>query len=189
MHIVTILASPHADGNTATVLGWVEESLHKHKHQTTRILLSEKTIAACRGCYACAESPDEPGCVIDDDATGVFEQMIAADALLFATPLYMWSYPGSLKTLVDRCLCLAKGYASPDHRSFVEGKPGALLVTCASGIENNADAIQLSFPRFADYLKLVNKGVFVFPHCTTPDKLPNTHGSKAHDISFCLAKC
>ena len=189
MHIVSLLASPHHDGNTATVLGWVEDSLRNHGHRTTRIHLADKTIAPCRGCYACAESPDEPGCIIQDDAAPVFEQMVAADAILFATPLYMWSVAASLKLLIDRSLCLARGYATPDHRSFVEGKPGCLLVTCASGIENNADAVQLSFPRFTDYLKLVNKGVFVFPHCTTPDRLPNTHGKKAHEISYCLAQC
>jgi len=189
MQIVTLLASPHADGNTATVAGWVEQSLRKHGHDTTQILLAEKQIAPCRGCHACAEHADEPGCIIQDDASSVFDQMIAADAILFATPLYMWGYAGSLKMLVDRSLCLARGYTTADHRSFVEGKPAALLVTCAGPIEGNADAIQEVFPRVADYLKLVNKGVFVFPHCTTPDKLPNTHGNLVHDLSYCLAKC
>jgi len=189
MKIVSLLASSHTEGNTATVLSWVEESLRKHGHKTERIPLSEKQIAPCRGCYVCAESADEPGCVIEDDAAEIFESMIAADAILFATPLYMWGYPGPLKTLYDRSLCLVRGYSSADHRSFVEGKLGALLVTCAGPIEDNADAIQMTHERIADYLKLVNKGVFVFPHCTTPDKLPNTHGNKVHDLSYCLAKC
>jgi len=189
MHVLSLLASPHSEGNTATLLGWVEESLRRHGHKAERSALAEKNIAPCRGCYVCAESADEPGCVIQDDAAVLFDKMIAVDAVLFATPLYMWSYPGPLKTFFDRSLCLARGHATSEHHSLVEGKLGALLVTCAGSIENNADAIQISFPRIAEYLKLVNKGVFVFPHCTTPDKLPNTHGNRVHDLSYCLAKC
>ena len=81
-----------------------------------------------------------------DDAQDVFHRMIVADGILFATPLYMWSYASHLKALLDRSLCLSRGYESPEHRSFVEGKRTALLVTCGGPIDGNADAIQTTFP-------------------------------------------
>jgi multimeric flavodoxin WrbA len=189
MKVTTLLASPHPVGNTSTILGWVEESLRRHGNKVTRVSLADKAITPCKACYACSESETTPGCVLQDDAHAVFDAMIAADAILFATPLYMWSYAAPLKLLLDRCLCLARGYATSEHRSFVEGRATALLVTCGGAVDNNADAIQTAFPRFADYLRLENKGVFVFPHCTSPDRFPNTYGKKAVDLSFCLTQC
>ena len=186
MKIVTLLASPRIDGNTARILGWVEEALHKRGNRTERIHLGGLDIKPCRSCFACAESPDKPGCVLMDNAQEVFGRMMEADGILFASPLYMWSYASSLKALFDRSLCLSRNYATPQHRSFVEGKPAALLVTCGGPIEGNADAIQMIFPRFADYVKLDGRGVFVFPHCTEPANLPNTHGQKVHDLADAL---
>ena len=186
MDVLTLLASPRADGNTDVILGWVEGALREEGHTIARVDVTKLQIGGCRSCYVCAESDAEPGCVMMDDAQGVFEKMLAADAILFATPLYMWSYAGQLKPLLDRTLCLARKYGTPEHRSFVEGKATALLVACGGGIEKNADAIQLIFPRLADYLKLDDRGVWIFPNCTEPKRLPNTHGNQARELAGAL---
>ncbi|MBU0595797.1 hypothetical protein KJ567_03835 [Candidatus Bipolaricaulota bacterium] len=34
-----------------------------------------------------------------------------------------------------------------------------------------------------DFLKLDNRGVYVFPHCAEPKHLPNTHGTRAREIA------
>jgi multimeric flavodoxin WrbA len=177
MNVLTLLASPRSDGNTSTILGWVEGALRENGHRADRLDLAKLQIAPCKSCFACAESTDAPGCVVMDDAQGVFEKMLAADAVLFATPLYMWSYAGHLKPLLDRTLCMVRGYATSEHRSFVDGKPTALLVACGGPVEQNADAIQLVFPRLADFLKLENRGVWVFPNCT---------GNKARELAEAL---
>jgi multimeric flavodoxin WrbA len=186
MDVLTLLASPRGDGNTQAILSRVESALREEGRKIDRIDLTKLRIGGCRSCVACAESADEPGCVQMDDAQGVFAKMLAADAILFATPLYMWSYAGQLKPLLDRTLCLARKYGTAEHRSFVEGKPTALLVACGGGIENNADAIQIAFPRLADYLKLDDRGVWIFPNCTDAKRLPNTHGNQARELAGAL---
>ena len=186
MDVLTLMASPRSDGNTNAILGWVEGALSESGHAFRRVNLTTLDIAPCRSCYVCAESADAPGCVIMDDAQEVFEKMLTADAVLVATPLYMWSYAGQLKPLLDRMLCLAREYGTPRHRSFVDGKRTALVVACGGGVENNADAIQLVFPRLAGYLKLDDRGVWVFPNCTEPRRLPNTHGRRARELAEAL---
>lgn len=186
MKVLTLFASPRNDGNTNTILGWVEGALREQKHQIVRVDLSTLQIGACKSCYACTESSDAPGCVMMDDAQGIFEKMLDADAILFASPLYMWSYAGQLKPLLDRTLCMVRGYASSEHRSFLEGKQTALLVACGGPVEQNADAIQQIFPRIADFLKLDDRGVWIFPNCTEPKTLPNTHGNQARDLATAL---
>jgi multimeric flavodoxin WrbA len=188
MNIVTLLASPRADGNTARILNWVEVDLHELGHDTERIDLTELTIGGCTSCYACVDSADAPGCAVSDDAQAIFRKLIAADGIIYATPLYMWGVTAQLKALLDRSLCLVRDYGSPDHRSFVEGRRAALVLTCGGPEEGNAEAVTTMFPRFAEFLKLDNRGAFVFPHCGEPRRLPNTHGAKARALAGLLAE-
>ncbi len=186
MHIVTLLGGPRTDGNTDRLLDWTERALKDWRHEVTRVNLAELSIHGCKSCFACTESPDEPGCVLSDDALAVFSRMIQADAILFATPLYMWGYAAQLKALLDRSICLVSGFGGPEHQSLIAGKPSALLVSCAGPREGNADLIEASFPRFANYTRLDCRGVFVFPHCTDVNMLPNTHGNEARELARSL---
>ncbi|MFC2095272.1 flavodoxin family protein [Candidatus Bipolaricaulota bacterium] len=183
MTILTILGGAKRNGNTATILGWMEEALQSAGHEIARINLDGLNIHGCRGCYACMESHDSPGCVIDDDAHQVFDAMMVSDAIILSTPLYMWSYAGQLKCLLDRGLCLATGYGESDHSSLIEGKPGALLVSAGGGIANNADAIQLSYPRWADYVKLAKGDVWIFENCTRPEQLGDDKRQRARELA------
>lgn len=188
MRILTLSASPRSEGNTNALLGWVEGALREGRHQIVRVDLPDLQIGGCTSCYACATSESAPGCVLRDDAQRIFDLMLQADAILFATPLYMWSYSGQLKPLIDRLLCMVRDPLTPDHRSFLDGKRAALLVSCGGGVEGNTNAIEWAFPRLAEYLKLDDRGVWVFPHCTEPHTLPNTHGSQARDMAGSLTE-
>jgi multimeric flavodoxin WrbA len=64
-----------------------------------------------------------------DDAQDVFAQLVAADAILFATPFSMCSDGGQLKPVLDRTLRLLREDLTPKHRSSAEGKPTAVLVS------------------------------------------------------------
>lgn len=188
MNIVTILGGPRTDGNSDRLLDWTERALRDWRHEVTRINLAELSINGCKSCFACAESVDEPGCVLSDDAPGVFSKMIEADAIVYATPLFVWGYPAQLKALMDRSICLVKGFGSPEHKSFVGGKPATLLVSCAGPDEQNADLIRTSFTRIANYAKLDDRGVYVFPYCTDVNMLPNTHGTLAREMARALTE-
>ena len=188
MNIVTILGGPRTDGNTDRLLDWTERALKDWHHDVTRINLAELKVNGCKSCFACTESADEPGCVLPDDAPEVFAKMIEADAILYATPLYMWGYASQLKALLDRSICLIRGFGGPEHHSLIGGKPAALLVSCAGPEEGNADLIQSSFPRFANYTRLDDRGVYVFPLCTDVNMLPNTHGNESRELARALTE-
>jgi len=170
MKIITILGSPKKKGNTATVLSMFERKVEKN-HEIERINISQYKVGGCLGCYKCQEIKDEPGCVQKDDAVTIFEKMIQADAIVYASPLYCWGFTSQIKPLIDRHFCLVSGYGTPDHVSLLSGKPTALLVTCAGPVEGNCDAIQNVFNGFSDYGKTVTKGNFILPFCTTPEAI------------------
>jgi multimeric flavodoxin WrbA len=110
--------------------------------------------------------------------------MIQADAIVYASPLYCWSFTSQIKPLIDRHFCLVSGEGTTNHDSLISGKSAALLVTCAGPVEGNCDAIQSIFKGFSDYLKLMAKGNFILPFCTTPDLI----GDNGIELAKNLAK-
>jgi multimeric flavodoxin WrbA len=183
MKVLMILGSPRKKGNTAAVLGMFEKIIGKD-HEVERINITDVDVKGCRGCYACQKTPDEPGCVQKDDAASIFERIMDADAVVYGTPLYCWSFTAQLKALLDRHLCLVTGYLTPDHKSLVDGKKVALLVTCMGPIEQNADLIPGIFDRMMAFLKGDVAGKYILPGCTTPDEL----GDQAAEIANKIAE-
>ena len=97
MQITTLLGSARKIGNTATVLGWIEEVLDSMGHEVERIYLDKKSIQGCLGCAKCRETPHEIACVQKDDAIDIMEKMISSDSTLFASPVYFMSHAGALR--------------------------------------------------------------------------------------------
>ncbi|UCF78443.1 MAG: flavodoxin family protein [Candidatus Eiseniibacteriota bacterium] len=182
MRIATLLGSPRKKGNTATVLGLFEQ-LVAQDHEVDRMDIAFQNVKGCLGCYECQAVTDEPGCVQDDDAVSLFGRLIRSDAVVYATPLYCWCFPAQMKALIDRSLCLATGYGSKKHKSLMEGKKLALLVTCDGPVEDNADFIQGVFDRVCGFLKGVVVGKYIVPSCTTPGAVIDTGTAVARQMA------
>jgi len=183
MNIVTIFGGPRLQGNTATVLGWVENALRHGGHSVERFNTNELEIKGCQSCFACAESTDEPGCVAQDGAQAIFQAMVGADAVVYASPLYMWSLSGQLKPFLDRTFCLVKDYGGPDYKSFVDGKQATLLMTCMGPIEGNAEWARDQFVQYAKYERYDLIEPWIIPGCSTPDKLTDEVKRQAAELA------
>lgn len=182
MHIVSILGSPRPRGNTATVLSYAETTL-RASQRLERINLGDYRVNGCLGCAACKAVAAEPGCVQQDDAPALLQRLLAADAVIYATPLYCWGFSAQLKAFIDRHFALVSDVGGPDWKALVRGKPMALLVTCAGPEADNADLIQVAFERMGRYLKTRIVGSYVVPFCTSPDRL----GAEARAVAERLA--
>jgi multimeric flavodoxin WrbA len=187
MKITTLLGSARKKGNTATVLNWVEEELTTLGHSVERIYLNNKTIGGCLGCGKCKEHADEIACVQKDDASDIFERMIASDAVLFTSPVYFWGFTSQLKRLIDRGYALVTNYHQSGHTSLMENKRIGLLVTGADAYENNAEGLFTAFDRIADFLKAPKGGELYVGGCSVPAKLPETVMNQAVEMARSLA--
>lgn len=183
MKVTTILGSPRKKGNTAKVLGFLEELLVQG-HEVDRIDIVDFQVKGCMGCGACKKIIDQPGCVQKDEAGALFERMLGSDVLIYASPLYCWGFSSQLKAFIDRHFCLVTGYGGSDYKSLIAGKRTALLVTCDGPIENNADLIQVAFDRFGDYARCDVVGKYIVPFCAMPDAM----GDKAMVMAKQMAK-
>ena len=186
MRITTLLGSAKKNGNTATVLGWVEEDLKSQGHDVDRIYLNNKSIGGCLGCGKCRENPDEIACVQKDDAIDIMEQMISSDVVLFASPIYFWGFSAQIKALIDRGYSLVTNYHKPGHTSLMEGKHIALLVTGADAYEDNAEGMFTAFDRIVDFLLARKSGELYVGKCSVPSELSEEVKDKALELARSL---
>ena len=101
MNVISIFGGPRKKGNTATILGWVEEELKSLGHQIERINLSSKQVNGCVGCLKCKDKLNEPGCVQKDDGTFIIDRMVASDVVIYASPFYYWGFSAQMKVFIE----------------------------------------------------------------------------------------
>lgn len=184
MKVATLMGSPRRKGNTAKVLDLFEKLLTNNGHEVDRINIVDYKINGCVGCQTCQDEMHALGCKQDDDAMGIFNRLIAADAVVYASPLYTYSFPAQMKALVDRQNCLVKAYGTPECVALLKGKRTALLVTCGGSVEENADLIQEAFVRESQFQQMKVVGTYVVPNCTTPDALGNRAAKTAKQMAI-----
>jgi multimeric flavodoxin WrbA len=119
MKIVAICGSPHK-GSCYSVLKTIAED---HPEVETKLLmLGELDFGQCRGCYACV-SRGEDKCPLKDDRDLVVNEMLDADGVIFASPVYVNHISGLMKCFIDRI-----GYEA--HRPRFLGKQAMVMAVC-----------------------------------------------------------
>jgi multimeric flavodoxin WrbA len=68
-------------------------------HQVEKVVLAEKKINYCTGCYACKASGK---CAQKDDMAEILDKMTSADVIVLATPVYFYTMCAQMKTVLDR---------------------------------------------------------------------------------------
>lgn len=123
MEILILTSSHRKNGNSNILAQEVNKGASKKGHSTTTVDLSRLTINGCRDCGSC-EAPKYNGCIIKDDMVSIYPQLIAADTIILASPIYWCNINGQLKQCIDRW----KGIA-PDrqHNPFQGKKIGAVF--------------------------------------------------------------
>lgn len=93
--------------------------------ETEMITLRNKKIRHCLHCNWCYRNEEEDRfCKQDDDMSEIYPKLVAADALLLASPVYIGRLSGQLATLLDRFFVFARGNY---YRQKLEGKVGGAL--------------------------------------------------------------
>ena len=183
MKVVTLLGSAKKKGNTATALGWVQDELKSMGNEVESIYLNAKTINGCLGCAKCKEKPDEIGCIQNDDAAEVLEKIIDADLTIFTSPLYFWGVTSQLKSIIDRSWSLVTNYHQPDHKSLIQGKRLAMLVTGGGEYDNNAEPTFFAFGKLIKFYKGINIGELFLGSCKTPETMDAKKREKAIEFA------
>jgi multimeric flavodoxin WrbA len=105
MNVLAVCGSPRK-GNTEWMLRKVLESARAQGAEAELVLLRDKDIRMCKGCMTCevGTSGKAGACVIKDEMEPILPRMLAADALVFGTPVYFYMLSGLLKNFMDRTI-------------------------------------------------------------------------------------
>ena len=137
MKIVGILGSPRKGGNTETLLDLALEEAQGKGTLTEKIALRDKAIAPCDGCLRCFKAGK---CTTQDDAQEVYQAMLEADGIIWATPVYFWSMTSQTKTMMDRSYAL-----TVPELQLINKVGGIILVAGGRGCMNTANLFHQYF--------------------------------------------
>ncbi len=98
---LVLLCSPRENGTTDELALYFIEGYKRESASIDVAALRDHDIRTCVNCGYCSSHPLK--CVFDiDDATTLLERFLAARLVVFASPVYFYGPPATLKALIDR---------------------------------------------------------------------------------------
>jgi multimeric flavodoxin WrbA len=119
--VLGIVGSPRRGGNTEILVDEVLEGAKKAGARVEKVILSELSIAPCRGCDACA---DIRRCVQQDDFRGVLERMKKSQVWVLGTPVYWWGPSAQFKAFLDRWYSFGQSGEFEGRRAIIVAPMG-----------------------------------------------------------------
>lgn len=122
MKVLMLNGSPKTNGCTYTALTEIEKRLESHGVETELFQIGTQPVAGCIACGACKGSAS---CIFDDKVNEFVAKMREADGMIIGSPVYYASASGQVTAFLDRAFYVGG--------SYMDGKPGAALVSCRRG--------------------------------------------------------
>lgn len=139
MKIVIINGSARK-GNTWTAIQ--EFTGEASKNHAVEVISADKLhIAPCKGCESCKNNGD---CIDKDDTNPTVDKIIAADMIIFATPVYWWGMSAQMKLIIDKCY--SKGHLIKNK------KIGVIVIGADVVTSTQYELIHKQFECMAGYL-------------------------------------
>jgi len=131
MKLLSLVGSPRKGRSTDTLADRVGQSFAEAGGEVEKLHVPDLEINPCQGCYACMEGEGlDSVCVQQDDMAELYTKLLDADALLWGTPVYMWSPTAQMKLFLDRLFPFGD-YQTTRWRCALAGKPVGLVIVYA----------------------------------------------------------
>ena len=157
MNVLILMGSPRLSGNTAELCRPFMEELSVNGADVRYVTLADKDIRPCMGCYACQEVSGEYGCVQKDDMP--VEDILWADLIVLATPIYAWYCAAPMKNVLDRHYGFNKYYGSAEG-SLWAGKKVAIVATHGYDGAYATDPFEMGVQRLCKHSNLEYLGLY-----------------------------
>jgi len=152
MKILVLTGSPRKGGNSATLADNFIKGATEAGHSVTRFDAAFKKVHPCIACNKCGM--DGP-CIFKDDFETVRENIVDADVVVFATPMYYFGFSAQLKTVIDRFYAINGQIHRP--------KKAVLLMTYANSAASEAEPIKKHYEVLLNYLGWQDAGQVIAP--------------------------
>lgn len=98
-NVLILSGSPRKGGNSDILCDEFAKGAVASGNLVEKIRIAEKSVAPCRGCYACKSGGI---CAIKDDMAEILQKLILADVIVLSSPVYFYSIDAQLKAVIDR---------------------------------------------------------------------------------------
>jgi multimeric flavodoxin WrbA len=111
-NLMVVVGSPRKKGNSATLAAEVVKGAREAGAKVETVFLHQLDIRPCTACDSCRRKLRND-CVIQDDMRRLYPKLMAADAIVIASPIYWFTVSAQTKLFMDRWYALggSDGYA------------------------------------------------------------------------------
>lgn len=158
MKIIVLESSPNKHGSSNQLADCFIQGAREAGHEIQVIDAAHANIQPCGGCVHCGyEGP----CIQKDDMEQIRGQILAADMMVFVTPLYYYGMSAQLKILLDR-FCAFNSSIQRKHMK------SALLAAAWNSDDWTFEALSVHYHTLVRYLNLEDMGTVLGAGCGTP---------------------
>ena len=150
--IIAIYGSPRRRGNTALLLQKAVQGARASGDMVDEVILRDLKMSPCLEIYGCKETGR---CVIQDDFQILYDQVLASNGIMLASPIFFYTVSAHTKIFMDRCQSLWVKKYWLDKRTYgeEESKRKALFISVgATKGKKLFDGVLLSIRYFLDAL-------------------------------------
>ena len=178
MNILILCGSPHKNGTTNALADAFLSGIDRTKHTVEKVQISEKNIAPCLGCEYCRRN--DGVCVRKDDMEALIPSILAADVIVFVSPIYYFGFNAQLKAVIDRFYAVNATLKTHTHKK-------AVLLTAGGGKEEwIPDGIFANYRTMLRYLNWTSAGEVCALSCHAKEQLETSHLDAARDLGASL---
>ena len=169
-NILVLTGSPRKGGNTDKLADAFIAGARQAGHTTVKFSAADKDIKGCIDCQTCFSRGS--ACSVPDDFAELAPLLEQADMVVFATPLYWFTFPAQMKAAID------KFYAFFVGKRPLKVKECVLLVTGGGTEPDTYEGIVKSYKLIADFLNWQDSGIVIVPGLHDKDDILKTDGLK-----------
>lgn len=149
MKILVLNGSPRVAGNTAKHVEAFKAGAEAAGNEVVVLKVGNMKVNGCLGCEYC-HGKGEGKCIQNDDMALVYPEIATADLVVFASPVYYWSFTGQLQSVITRF--------------YAPGKPVAkkYAMIISSGSPNVYSAITEQYKNMLAYFGAEDTGCFFY---------------------------
>ena len=167
MKILVITGSPRKNGNSNTLADNFIKGAEEAGHNIVRFDSAFKNIHPCVACNKCGMNGQ---CVFKDDFEFIRNNIVDADAVVFASPMYYFGISAQIKAVIDRFYAINGQIHVP--------KRAVLILTYADTSAKEAQPILSHYETLLNYLGWSDAGKVIASGVWTEGSINNTQYPK-----------
>ncbi len=178
--ILVITGSPRKKGNSFAMTDAFVNAAEAKGHIVTRFDAAFMNVGGCHACDTCFQTGK--ACSFNDDFNIIAPEIEVADAIVFTSPVYWYTFSAQIKAVMDKLyafMTVEKDISGKKHgfaKKDIGGKEYGLISCCEENDLSVMDGVCFSFKRTVEMLKGRSIGEVLIPNVWNLNDIQKTDG-------------